>query len=232
MARFLFRLLCFFVAGASAVCSADSARAQGYKVEKIALQAPQELSAAVRETLSGEAYRVTGPNGPLCELWLRKNVPAKASATQELGIVFGQLAEGTLLGAVRFPIEVKDYRRQLVKAGVYTLRYALVPVNGSHLGVAPQRDFLIAAPAAADQSPASVSAEEMLNLSRKALGTGHPSVWSLMGAEGQAGAPPVVIHQEEADLWVLQLSVSLRAGSSASSVVRMGLVISGYAPES
>jgi len=196
------------------------------------VQAPQELSAAVRETLSAEAYRVTGPNGPLCELWLRKSVPAKAGAAQELGITFGQLDQGTFVGAVRFPTDVKDYRRQLVKAGVYTLRYALVPVNGNHLGVAPQRDFLIAAPAAADQSPANVSVDEMVNLSRKAMSTGHASVWSLMGAEGQAGAPPVMIHLDEADLWVLQFSVSLQAGNPAPVVARMGLVVLGSAPES
>src|SRR2546430_12399679 len=47
-----------------------------------------------------------------CEIWLRKVLPAKTTVTEELGISFGQLAEGTLIAAVRFPSQVRDFRRQ------------------------------------------------------------------------------------------------------------------------
>src|SRR5712692_8809247 len=151
-------------------CAATAA-AQGYKVEKATLAPPTELSAAVRDSLSGEALRVAGPGGPLCEIWLRKAVPAKGGASQGMGIAYGQLAEGTLVAVIRFSAEVKDYRQQRVKPGVYTLRYALVPVDGNHLGVAPQRDFLLAAPAAADTDPANQTRNATLELSRKTTGT-------------------------------------------------------------
>ena len=209
---------------------AGIASAQSYQVEKVSAPPPEELAPAVRETLAGEALRVVGPQGPLCELWLRKVVPAKASPSQELGITFGQLAEGTLVGAVRFPADVKDYRRQRVKPGVYTLRYALLPVDGNHLGVAPQRDFLLAAPAAADQTPETVSRDAALNLGRKTTGTNHPSVWSLVGVEGQPASLPAVTHQEEGDLWLLEFRAQLQADSTPS-VVTMALVVVGYAPE-
>ena len=214
---------------AAVLLAVGVAAAQSYKVEKVTEAAPQELAPAVRQALHGEALRVVGPNGTLCEIWLRKVVPAKATATQELGIVYGQLAEGTLVAAVRFPVEVKDYRRQRVKPGVYTLRYALVPVDGSHLGVAPQRDFLVAAPAAADQSPDSLTRDAALNLGRKTTGTSHPSVWSLSVAE-PSGAP-VITHQEDGDLWVLQFRVQMQSGNSSPSTVPMALVVVGYALE-
>src|SRR5205807_123366 len=70
-------------------------------------------------------------------------------------------------------------RKQLIKPGVYTLRYALLPDNGNHMGVAPQRDFLLASPATDDQDAATVTIDQTLALSRKATGSNHPSVWSL-----------------------------------------------------
>ncbi len=210
--------------------TASIASAQSYKVEKITAPPPEEVAAAVREGLSGEALRVVGPQGSLCELWLRKAVPAKASATQDADITLGQLAEGTLVGVVRFAAEVKDFRRQKVKPGVYTLRYALVPTDGNHLGVAPQRDFLLASPAAMDQNLDTITREATLNLSRKTTGTNHPSVWSLMAVEAQPASLPAVAHREDGDLWLLQFRAPMQSGS-APSFVTMALVIVGYAPE-
>src|SRR5207245_489014 len=72
-------LSCLFSLSVLMLCSAETGAAQGYKAEKINAPPPQELSAAVRETLSGDALRVMGPNGPLCEIWLRKVVAAQTT---------------------------------------------------------------------------------------------------------------------------------------------------------
>lgn len=207
------------------LCAAAQVSAQGYKIESAAVPAPSELSAAVRDTLSPQALRVSGPGGVVCEIWLRKTVPGQA-ATQNLGVIYTQLQEGTLVAAIRFPAELKDYRRQNVKAGMYTLRYALSPVNGNHQGVAPQRDFLLAIPAAADQDPANVSAAQTIELSKKSTSTNHASVWSLMPGDGVAGAAPAVTHDGDADLWIAQFGVSI-----AGTPVRVGLVVVGSGPE-
>ncbi len=213
--------LVFLVAGA--------ASAQSYKVEKITAAPPQELAPAVREALAGEALRVAGPQGTLCELWLRKVVPGRANPAQEADVSLVQLAEGTLVGAVRFPADVKDYRQQQVKAGVYTLRYALLPPDGNHYGVAPQRDFLLAAPASADQSADTISRAATLALSRKATGTSHPSVWSLTELGGPPASLPAMAHQEDGDMWLLEFRVPVQSGNSAFPVA-MALVVVGYAP--
>jgi len=51
---------------------------------KLAPPRPQELSAAVRAVLGDQELRVSGLGGLICEIWLRKTVPAKAPG-QDLG---------------------------------------------------------------------------------------------------------------------------------------------------
>jgi hypothetical protein len=204
---------------------APSAPAQGYKVEQVSAPAPQELSAAVRAVLGDQELRVSGPGGLICEVWLRKVVPAKTPG-QDLGVAYPQLDEGTLVAAVKFASTLKDYRKQEVHAGVYTLRYALSPVNGNHQGVAPQRDFLLAIPAAVDQDPATLTEAQTIELSRKSTTTNHPSVWCLMPGEGDASAAPAISHDTSDDLWIVNFTVPL-----GSAPTRIGLVVNGTAPE-
>ena len=214
----LFLSLCLY--------AARPAAAQNYKAEALNEAPPNELAAPVRNELSASGIRVTGPSGTLCDLWLGKAVPGNAKAPQSLGVVFPQFAPGTLMGAIRFPNPVKDYRKQEIKAGVYTLRYALLPDNGNHMGVAPQRDFVLASPASADQDPATLTIDQTIPLSRKATGSNHPSVWSLTPPEDHPKSFPSVFHSDDGDLWLVEFQLPL-AGSSAT----MALVVQGSAPE-
>ncbi len=204
--------------------AAFPASGQTYKVEKVTLAAPQELSPAMRDVLSGDALQVTGPNGLLCEVWVRKTVPTSASPTQDKDIAFGQIAEGTLIGAIRFPNSAVDYRGTGIKAGVYTLRYALIPQDGNHLGAAPpQRDFLLLGPASGDTNPATVTRDQTLDLSRAVTGMRHPTVWSL--APSAAGEFPAMTHQDDPDCWMLNFSLSFETGKTAPAA----LVVHGQA---
>ena len=55
-----------------------------------------------------------------------------------------RLAEGSVVGGnARDRRLSSDIRGKVVKPGVYTLRYALQPQNGDHLGAAPNREFLL-----------------------------------------------------------------------------------------
>ena len=119
---------------------ACSALAQTYKLEPISTPAP-ELPAAYSAVIDSTGYRITGPSGPWCEIWFRKAIPTGAAPT-DAAIVL-PFTQGTLLGVLRFPSAGYDRRGQPVKAGVYTLRYSLYPVDGAHQGVAPQRDFAL-----------------------------------------------------------------------------------------
>jgi len=211
---------------------ATTAQAQSYRAEAFRSSPPEELSLAIRETLTNEGVRVVGPSGILCELWLRKAIPIRLEENKELGVSFGQIAEGTLVGAVRFPAGVVDFRRGRVKPGVYTLRFALNPVDGNHQGVAPQRDFLLLGPAQMDTNPANVPREEMYALSRKARGATHPSVWSMGAAHEPPAKLPAMQHHEGEDHRVLLFRAQLQPEQGAGKHVVFALVVVGYAPES
>jgi hypothetical protein len=220
-----------FIVFALMFCGAARVSAQTYKVESVDADPPQSLSAAVRAKLAPKSLRVSGPNGLICEIWLRYVAEGQA-ATQAKDTIYNQIPEGTLIAAIRFPADLKDYRRQVVKAGVYTLRYALSPVNANHQGVAPHRDFLLAIPAATDLDPADLTAAKTIELSKQSTTTNHPSVWCLMPGDGTGGLPtPATIkHDAENDLWFVNFSLSLHYGS-AIGYPPMGLVIAGFGPE-
>jgi hypothetical protein len=129
------------------------------------------------------------------------------------------IPHGTLLGAIRFPGQGADRRGQAIKPGVYTLRYSLQPVNGDHLGVSPQRDFLVLVPAADDKDVnATPNFEALMAMSRKASGTPHPAVLS-MWAAGASDPVPSFSKQGEND-WVLNIKV----GGMPVSIILVGKV--------
>jgi hypothetical protein len=154
-----------------------TAWAQDYKVEAIS-GAPAGLPAAYTSVIQTQGYRVVGPNGAWCEIWFRSSVPTGAKPTDD-AIVF-PIPQGALVGVLRFPSEGADRRGQTIKAGVYTMRYSDFPVDGSHQGVAPQRDFLLLTPIANDADPgATPGFEQLVQMSTKASGTPHPAVFSI-----------------------------------------------------
>ncbi|MGA2272853.1 MAG: hypothetical protein ABSH00_04805 [Bryobacteraceae bacterium] len=154
-----------------------TAWAQDYKVESVS-GTLSGLPAAYSSALQTQGYRVTGPNGAWCEIWFRNSVPTGAKPTDD-AIVF-PIPQGALVGVLRFPSDGSDRRGQTIKAGVYTMRYSDFPVDGSHQGVAPQRDFLLLTPIANDADPSATPGfDQLVQMSTKASGTPHPAVFSI-----------------------------------------------------
>jgi hypothetical protein len=134
----------------------------------------------------------------------------------DAAISFG-IAQGTLIGVLRFPGKGADRRGQVIPAGVYTLRYSNFPVDGAHSGVAPQRDFALLTPIGSDADPAAKPAfEELVKMSGKASGTPHPAVLSLETPPSGATAPSVVKEGEHD--WTL----TVKAGDLTFSVIVVG----------
>ena len=107
------------------------------------------------------------------------------------------IAQGTLLGVLRFPKEGADRRGQIIKAGVYTLRYSNFPADGAHQGVAPQRDFALATPIANDPDPKATPDFDKLVAQSKTSGTAHAAVFSLEPPSGSTF--PAVTKEGEHD---------------------------------
>jgi len=162
--------------------AALSVSAQDYKLETIST-APPDLPAAYAGVIAAQGYRVVGPKGPWCEVWFRTAIPQGPKSTDD-AIVFS-IAQGTLIGVLRFPAAGSDRRGQPIKPGVYTLRYSDFPVDGAHQGVAPQRDFALLTPIANDPDPnAKPAFDALVAMSTKASGTPHPAVLSMESPSG------------------------------------------------
>jgi hypothetical protein len=173
-----------------------TAWAQDYKVEALS-SAPSGLPAPYASAVQTQGYRVTGPNGPWCEVWFRNSIPSGAKPADD-AIVF-PIPQGALVGILRFPSEASDRRGQTVKAGVYTMRYSDFPVDGSHQGVAPQRDFLLLTPIANDADPgATPGFDQLVQMSTKASGTPHPAVFSIE-KPGPAKFPSITTEGDTPD---------------------------------
>jgi hypothetical protein len=217
------KLLVVFAAGAMFAAAASAQ----YKLATATAAPPTELAAPIQAAFSSNEIEVAGANGPYCEIWLAKSVPTAPTPDTSLGVNFGQIPQGALVAVVKFDVQGADYRNQPTKPGVYTMRFGLQPVNGDHQGVSPYRDFLLAVPATLDTTTAPIPTDTLYNLSKKAAGTGHPSVWSLVPADDAPPTLPAIVHQQEdTDQWVVFFQAPL------ATPVKIGLVVVGHAAES
>ncbi len=182
------------------------------------------VSDAVKKSVEPKGYHVTLDDGSALDLWLRDKAPAQAKKDVP-GALYPQIAESTLVGVISFPQATTDYRGQAVKAGIYTLRYELIPEDGNHLGVAENRDFLLLIPAAADSDPAAVMKfDELVTLSRQVTGSQHPAPISMVQATGGSAA---AVSKDDADHWVFSAGLKLASGEN----LPLAFVVKGTAPQ-
>src|SRR5262245_7228743 len=165
-----------------AIISSDRAAAyrsdvNGYKTESIGEMKEASVAEAVRGALESKGVKVINDKGKtVCEIWFNKEIPT--SKTEVPGATFGQIPEGAFIGVINFPSNNSDFRGQGIKAGYYTMRFALILQDGNHLGVSPARDFFLLCPVGQDKDPSSqLKTEDLVKMSRDASGTGHPTVW-------------------------------------------------------
>lgn len=178
---------------------------------------PEALSPEIRAELS-PGLVVRAGDAPVVEVFLRKSLPEEKPERTPLGVSFPSLSDGALVGAVRLADSWTDYKGDAVAAGVYTLRYAVQPADGNHMGVSTYRDFLILAPAAADRDPAALSDDAALYaLGRKATGSNHPAVMSLVPVYDPPSGPASIEENDEG-----QPTLVVKAGS-----LTLGLVLRG-----
>ncbi len=183
---------------------------------------PAEVSPAIRATLASEALRLVSGVEPQAEFWMRQHVPLQENGSgAAMGVTFAGFSKSLLIGVVRFPSDWSDYRNRPIPAGVYTLRYALQPEDGNHLGTSIYRDYLVLVPAAADSDPdAGYSFGHLVELSRQASRTNHPAILSLFPIYDEVATPALM--KNEIDQWTLAVSVDS---------VLVGMVVQGHGEE-
>ena len=204
---------------------AASCWAQAGKVESIGRLTEATVAEAVRAAVSAKGYRFAPDDASAAiEIWYRKEVPAQPKGASG-SAVYDRLTPSALVGVLHFTKAANDFRGQSVAAGFYTLRAALMPDDGNHLGVAPSRDFLLLVPAAADPGPeATPKFADLVALSRQASGTKHPTPLSLVSAE--AGSAPALTKDDEGHV-IFTATVPLSSGED----LPVALIVKGTASQ-
>jgi hypothetical protein len=160
------------------LAAASSALAADFTVEAAGAP-PQELSPAVRSVLAETGVRAVVGATDLT-VWLRREPPLAETPSSAMGLAFKSLKQGELVGALQVAAPWSDYRGRTVPPGLYTLRTALRPEDGYHMGVSEYRDFLLLLPAAEDTDPGRPwTYDEMVELSRRSSTSSHPAVLAL-----------------------------------------------------
>src|SRR5262245_22049439 len=117
----------------AALPAGASDKKAAYSIKQVADSAPpKELAEPVRKLLDSQCAQLLDAKGTvLAEVWLRKELPVKATKEQvKNGLTYAEVPQTTLVGALRVPKRLSDYRKQKVPAGVYTLRLAIQPADG------------------------------------------------------------------------------------------------------
>jgi hypothetical protein len=206
------RLVVFSMASILALSVA--AIAQGtYKIQ--ATQGPPggDVPQSIQSSLQPQGESLLDGSGKvLCGVWLRKDLAAAASPDTAANVLYGKIAQGSLVGVIHFPEATKDFRGQAVREGYYTLRYELVPQDGNHMGVSQYRDFLLLVPAAKDtDGDKAVTFTDAVKLSRDSTDTGHPGVMVMDSVSDTEKTFPAVF-QDYSQNWALQMEAQLGSG--------------------
>jgi hypothetical protein len=184
-----------WLALAAVSTTAAPAHAQG-KVETIGAFKAAGASPSVAGALEASGYRVLLTDGtPSCEIWLRKDNPG--------------LVPSALVGVVTLLKNTNDFRGQPVKAGSYTLRYAVMPSDGNHMGASPTPDFLVLTPLPDDADAAAMPEfATLMKMSARTIGANHPAALNLAAAAAPSEYPAVARDEHGHEVFHVKLKTA------------------------
>ena len=195
--------------------------ADGYKAEAIGAAPSADVPETVTGILEAQGTRLVGSQGPICEVWLRKNLTLGQAEGGMADILYGQLAKGSVVGLIHLPNQGADFRGQTLKPGYYLLRYALVPQDGAHVGVYPYRDALVLSPPSADTDvEKNLEFADMVKLGCMVSGTPHPAFLVMAPVDDGQALPSV--GKDESGFRSLQLEAHGQNGNLPIGITLVG----------
>ena len=216
------RFLCRWLIWGALFCVVTAVFAAAPQVERIGALTVPGASDALKQAVEDKGYRITLDGGWTAEFWFAKQL--KSAAKNVPGALYSELTNAEFVGVVNLPKGMADFRGQAIPAGVYTLRYQLLPQDGNHMGVAPNPDFLLAIPLASDPNPEQgYLYKKLVALSAKATGTNHPAVIAL----DTPGDPGSAVGDKQG---AVVFSVTVPS-SGASATEKLGIVVKGAAAQ-
>ena len=207
--KFVIALLTFALA--APLFAAESKLAA--KVEKVA--PPEALAEPIRKLLDEQALVVRDGDAELMTVWFRAEIPAKATAEQvKNGLTYREIPEGTLVGAIRFPEKFTDFRKQVIPAGVYTLRFMVQPDIGDHTGTSPHPDFCLMCAADKDTKADDVEPKKLIEVSSLVNEGKHPAVLLLWPNNGKDAGVKVVSKENGVSVATIRRPLATEGGKA------------------
>jgi hypothetical protein len=191
---------------------------------------PKELDASIQKLLGKNSIQLIDAGGKTVgEFWLRTEIPVDATAEQiKNGLTYREIRQSEVLGAVRFDQDWTDYRKQKVKAGVYSLRLGYQPADGDHQGSSDYQEFLLLIAADKEKSPELMEFKHLAETSAKSIGTGHPGVFMLAPNATPAAKPDIASRPK--NHWVINTKGDMVVGGKkVGAAFGIGLNVVGHA---
>ncbi|QDU93241.1 hypothetical protein [Lignipirellula cremea] len=210
---------------AGGVCQADE-----YHTKVLESPAPAEdLAPEIAKALAPTGIAVMrSETSTLCEIWLRKDIPAKADFEATNALLY-PFEPGELIGVIRYRRRGADFRDRDIDRGMYTMRFQLQPIDGNHVGTSVTRDFMLLVNADGDKSLQPLPYEKLVELSATAAQATHPAIIALQSPNAEVKAPAV--FEKGDDEWkVLQVGLETKTGEKKGVSV-FAFVVEGSARE-
>ena len=209
------------------IVALDDSTASDLTLKVADKEPPKELDAALRATLQSKAVQLLEGEKPVYEFWLSAEIPLESkpgSAAKALDTI----KQATLLGTVSISGDKRDYRDDELHAGVYTMRFALQPQDGNHLGTSEYLFFAVLVPAKTDTKPDGITDyKALVKASSKETSTDHPVILSLRPVTSEEGEFPK-LNQPAPDHKSVRVKVPASTGGEKTGIV-FEIVYSGKA---
>src|SRR5262249_3515337 len=122
----------------------------------------------------------------------------------------------------------KDYKDNDIAKGSYTIRFALQPQDGDHLGTAEFNYFAVLLPADADRETNSFTKfTPMVKASGKLTSSGHPQVLSLRPPSATSSETPA-LSEPAPEHKAIRLKVPCKPAGGEKTDVSFELVYQGH----
>jgi hypothetical protein len=211
---------------------ATSQEGKKFTVKSADTPTPKELSEPLRKLLSDSSIQLVDEAGKaVCDIWLRKEIPADATPQQiKSGVTYREIKQTELFGAIQFHTNWSDYRKQKIKAGVYTMRLAYQPTDGKHTAdISEFQDFILLVGAKFDAKPALMDPKMLSEASGDSIESAHPAVFMLWPNSKPGKEPELVARPKQHQ--ILNASAELTvAGKATGTRFGIGLTLVGYSP--
>jgi hypothetical protein len=158
---------------------------------------PEALADPIGAVLDHKAIQLLEDDALVYEFWFVKNLPL-ASAPASDAKALASVAQVTLLGAAVVHGDKRDYRDDDLPASAYTMRFAMRPNDGNHLGTTEFRYFALLTPCDRDTTLEGFpKVKALIKASSKDTPTEHPMSLSLRPPSSKDGEALAVYEPKE-----------------------------------